>query len=397
MTVQVPTADEGAAALKNWLRIAVKPSGLEVLSDLLTRTISRLPDHRRAETGDGDIDPLVRRVIKESMLTFINNGGNRAAAEREMAPLLWEIGERHARRGRSQDELNRAFVEVEKATHRGLPFVMNRNAVGRQAELLHTALSCYIRRLHRHTIIGWERAQVLHSIPQPHPADDTASRRMRPSDPDRLASFVELYGVALHEPYRAIVTTGDTLGPDVLALPEALTANDLSEVLLPAAWTAERLADLLTHQAVIGPVVPLGEARASAQLALRGAELLRDGLATDARIAVPCTDLTGVLLIDGNPQLAELVVTKHLGPLEALSARRRWHVTQVLLTSLECGKPLTDVARSLGIPTQTAHSRMKSAKELLGDAVANPEDRLELIVALHAVLPRWRTEAERCA
>ena len=51
------------------------------------------------------------------------------------------------------------------------------------------------------------------------------------------------------------------------------------------------------------------------------------------------------------------------------------------------------IARDLGIPPQTVHSRMKNIRELFGDAIKGPTQRLELIIALQATLPRWRAEA----
>jgi hypothetical protein len=101
-------------------------------------------------------------------------------------------------------------------------------------------------------------------------------------------------------------------------------------------------------------------------------------------------DLLGDLVVNGSQLLAELAIDKHLGRLGTLTPSRRLALAELTLGALEAGTSLDQVARQLGIPRQTAHSRMKTVRKIFGDALHDPTQRLELIVALRAVLPRWR-------
>src|SRR5699024_12338571 len=63
------------------------------------------------------------------------------------------------------------------------------------------------------------------------------------------------------------------------------------------------------------------------------------------------------------------------------------------LEHLLAGGPVSQAARNLGIPVQTAHSRMMTIRQMMGHALEDPNQRFELIIALRAALPRWRTES----
>ncbi|WP_293783433.1 helix-turn-helix domain-containing protein, partial [uncultured Aeromicrobium sp.] len=141
---------------------------------------------------------------------------------------------------------------------------------------------------------------------------------------------------------------------------------------------------------VLGPAVALDDAAAAVALVRRAAVMLAEGTIEDPRRLVPFQDLLGTMLLTSNPVLNELMIAKHFGTWEQMPAARRVALAEFLQLWLERGQPTNHLARELGIPPQTAHSRMKAVRQLLGEALDDPTQRLELMVALRALLPRWR-------
>lgn len=325
---------------RGWLEAVLRPSGLTVLRDRLARALY---------TVIGSDDQLLHRVVVESIGAFIDQNACSASAARQVAPLLWELGDRHARRGGGQRELDVSFTYIQKAALDSLQFVINSEATGGGPRQLRIALMAFVQRLRLHALIGWERRLSV-DIPSPRAvtASDVAGVRSvleKPSDPSRLAILAETHGIGADAPYRAVVACQGTVGRRLLTHPEALTGDDLQEVLIPAAWTAEHIEDLLECQAVVGPPVPLSQIGESAELTTRVAGLLRDRVASHPAMAVPCTDLIGALTVEGSPLLTRLVIQEYLDPLAKLSVRRRADLGEILLQRLLTDSSLAEVAR----------------------------------------------------
>lgn len=171
-------------------------------------------------------------------------------------------------------------------------------------------------------------------------------------------------------------------------LPEAILADFTAPepyllVPDPEAWlgTASVRALLLERGGVVGPSVPLRNAAES----LRWARMVRARLPEDvlARGPVRCDRHLPALLLLGDEPLVRLIGERRLGPLAELTAKQRDRLEATLLAWLDTNRgSAPQVAARLGVHPQTARHRLHRAQELFGAALADPEARFEIEVAL---------------
>jgi DNA-binding PucR family transcriptional regulator len=73
-----------------------------------------------------------------------------------------------------------------------------------------------------------------------------------------------------------------------------------------------------------------------------------------------------------------------LAPLEAASEGQRPRLAETLLAWLLSGSNVPDVATRLHVHPQTVRYRLRQLEKLFGDALHDPDTRLNLIVALRS-------------
>ncbi|WP_308011910.1 helix-turn-helix domain-containing protein [Actinacidiphila acidipaludis] len=137
--------------------------------------------------------------------------------------------------------------------------------------------------------------------------------------------------------------------------------------------------------AVIGPTVPPDAAAHS----LRWARAIRACLPGphEARAPVDCERCLPELLLLGDPALVELIAGRRLSPLAGLTPKRGERLAATLLAWLQTNRgSAPDVAARLGIHPQTARQRLHQVQRLFGPALADPDARFELEVALRSRL-----------
>ncbi|WP_246575993.1 helix-turn-helix domain-containing protein [Actinospica durhamensis] len=151
----------------------------------------------------------------------------------------------------------------------------------------------------------------------------------------------------------------------------------------PEAWLdkPEIIEFLRDRRAVVGPTVSLRSAADS----LRWARLARERLSASALDHAPirCDGHLPALLLLGDEALVRLIGERRLAPLGGLTVKQRERLESTLLAWLDTSRGTApEVAARLGIHPQTARSRLHRMQELLGSALAHPESRFEIEVAL---------------
>ena len=378
------------------IRELVAPGQLDGLRSQISRAL---------KTNVASDSVLLFRVVNESIEAFVANDGAPHDAASQVAPLLWEIGEWLALNGFDADDVAEFFRQAQIAAQRGLPCAIGTSMTGERLTHLREHVIVYLQYLHRHAWIGWERTRVILEMPVDKRRQQLASSLLGPTNQsmlEQLERLAEFSGIDLTSAYAVLVSATGEIPQSLLDDPETLAGDNSSEVLVPADWSLAKLSEHALSadsdkrvQLVLGPSAPLGGIAETAALTRRGAELLREGLACDPRSIVPCTDLLASLVVDGNPRLTDLLVAKHLEGFDAMTPLRRVRTGELLLMWLERGIPVNKLARDLGIPAQTAHSRMKNIRAMFGDTIENSDQRLELIIALQAALPRWRAAVDQ--
>jgi len=97
-------------------------------------------------------------------------------------------------------------------------------------------------------------------------------------------------------------------------------------------------------------------------------------------------DVLTKLLFFENAGLAERIATRWLTPLAALTPKARRRMEETALAYMQQRGNAAAMARALGVHPQTARYRLRGLRELLGDAIEDPDARFEIELALRARL-----------
>lgn len=90
------------------------------------------------------------------------------------------------------------------------------------------------------------------------------------------------------------------------------------------------------------------------------------------------------LLLGAAPELAQAVAARRLAPLAELAPGQRARLEETLAGWLAHPARPQAIADEIGVHVQTVRYRLRQLRELLGDALDDPEARFELSVALRA-------------
>ncbi|MFI6931989.1 PucR family transcriptional regulator [Streptomyces sp. NPDC050287] len=135
--------------------------------------------------------------------------------------------------------------------------------------------------------------------------------------------------------------------------------------------------------AAIGPTVPLTDAARSLHWAARALGLMGRGILPRQGV-VRCADHLSTLLLYGDEPLLAQVQARVLAPLDTVSAGQRPRLAETLLAWLLIGSNVPDVAARLHVHPQTVRYRLRQLEKLFGDALHDPDTRLDLVLALRA-------------
>jgi DNA-binding PucR family transcriptional regulator len=134
---------------------------------------------------------------------------------------------------------------------------------------------------------------------------------------------------------------------------------------------------LAPWRAGLGPAGPLAQAATSWRLAQAALRLGEDGF------VVADEHLTAILLREGGP-IAERLAARRLEPLRELTPKARKRMEATGLAYVRHGGNAAAMARELHVHPQTARYRIARLRELVGDALDDPDSRRELELALLA-------------
>ncbi|NEA98963.1 PucR family transcriptional regulator [Streptomyces sp. SID13726] len=140
---------------------------------------------------------------------------------------------------------------------------------------------------------------------------------------------------------------------------------------------------LRDRPAAIGPTVSLTQASRSLLWATRALGLMGRGILPRQGV-VRCVDHLSTLLLHSDEPLLDELRSHVLAPLDTVPEGQRARHAETLLAWLLSGSNVPDVANRLHLHPQTVRYRLRQLKPLFGDALDDPDTRLELILALRA-------------
>ncbi|MFD8303775.1 PucR family transcriptional regulator [Streptomyces sp. NPDC059690] len=135
--------------------------------------------------------------------------------------------------------------------------------------------------------------------------------------------------------------------------------------------------------AAIGPTVPLAEAARSLRWASLALGLMGRGILPRQGV-VRCDEHLSTLLLHSDEPLLVQLRARALAPLDGASEGQRARLAETLLAWLLSGSNVPDVATRLHVHPQTVRYRMRQLEKVFGDALHDPDTRLEMILALRA-------------
>jgi PucR-like helix-turn-helix protein len=364
----------------------IEPELAAVTEEIMATIAREVPEYARP--FEGSFGRGVHTGVTEALRQFVALVRDpEAPREREVYVAL---GRGELSQGRTLDSLQAAYRVGARVAWRHLAATARRAGVGAGAlSDLAEAIFAYIDEISADSVEGYARAQseregerqrrrrdLVALLLRDPPADDADVRALELSASwrvPRLATALacaeaDLPRVARHLP------------------PEALTAeiDGLGCALVGSAGGGGAPRGLTPEGAAVGLGPPtqrtgLAASWKLAQAALRAAEA--GGLEGGAIVADE--HLVALLLRDGG-EVVGRIVTRRLGPLRELTPKARRRMETTALAYLRHGGNAAAMARELHVHPQTARYRIARLRELLGEALDDPDARLELELALLA-------------
>jgi hypothetical protein len=324
----------------------------------------------------GGLDPTVRNGVHVALDGFLElvEGGEPGLPERD---VYVRFGRAERRNGRSLDALLAAYRAGAQQAWSALAEAGHRAGVDPRAMYsLATAIFAFIDEISSASAEG-------HAFEDSLVARELASRRRR-----LLEALLAEPAVAVEELAR-LAADADWVLPEraaVLAFdaPAARMPTDAVVGELGGRWWAvvagssheELRRALRGGRGGLGPVVPLAGLSSSASRAALALEIAGEGE------LVAATSRLLDLLLRADLGLSADLAASALAPLDALPAGQRDRLLETLAAWLDAHGEARPAAERLHVHVQTVRYRMERLRELLGDALDDPERRLELALAL---------------
>ncbi|WUL70589.1 helix-turn-helix domain-containing protein [Amycolatopsis sp. NBC_00345] len=383
------------AALPRELAIRFKPR-VNPLARAILREVQRaVPEYRRPL--EGGFGRVITQGVRQSILQCLESVGTPATAAgpaEAWAAVFRNLGKIEFQEGRSLDCLQTAYrVGGQVAWQHISDFA---RATGLSADALcigAEATFAYVNEISALSIEGYTAARDR--------ASGTRVRRRHRllelllSDPPPAPGAVAAQAVAAEWALPAEVAVvalearpgrAQDVPPDLH--PDVLTVLDGDEPCLVTGAPQRDLRDLGAlfpgRRAVVGPTVPTADAARSLQWAQRTLRLVQRGVLPDAQLTL-CADHLSTLWLLADQFLIRELCAKSLEPFAGLTPKQRARLGETLLVWLQTrGGSAPEIGKRLKVHPQTVRYRMRQIVELFGDRLENPDDRLDLEIALRA-------------
>ncbi|HST70048.1 MAG TPA: helix-turn-helix domain-containing protein [Solirubrobacterales bacterium] len=365
---------------------------LPAITEEIVETIARqVPEYERPL--EGRFGQGIRTGVNQALLQFVALIRNPDAGREPGREVYVALGRGEQRVGRTLDSLQAAYRIGARVAWRRIA------EVGREAglepeplTLLAEAIFAYIDELSADSVEGYAEAQAAVEDLRRRRRQELAILLLRdpPTAAADLAAAAQAAGWQLPERLAAIACADEDLGAIAARLPaEALVTvfDGAGCVLFPDPEGPGRLDQLrrAASKALLaaGPMTELSQASQSWQLA-KDLLLAAQTGAVEGGGLLRAEDHLADLLLVANPQLTALLATRHLAPLEGLTARARERMQETALAHVRHHGNAVAMAAELHVHPQTARYRIARLRELFGDDLDDPDARFELELALRA-------------
>ncbi|WP_370064575.1 helix-turn-helix domain-containing protein [Streptacidiphilus sp. MAP5-3] len=378
-----------------------------IAAEIIGEIRQQVPEFSRPLSGK--FGAGIQHGVETALAEFADliEGARRDTPERMR--VYRALGRGELAEGRSLDALQAAYRLGARVAWRRYARIARRVGLGTELlVVLAEAIFAHIDELAAASVRGYARAQVDEAGELGRARSQLLALLTRGGgDLKHLEAAAELADWPLPWHLCAVALASDppspgggpsrSAGPRGHGLPEAVLAElDGPEPFLVVPEPSLQLRDpqiqalLATRRAVIGPTVPPEQAADS----LRWARALHTRAlhtraatetARETGSPVVCDAHLSDLLLLADEPLIRLITARRLQPLEGLTPKQYQRLAETLLAWLQTNRgSAPEVAARLGIHPQTARQRLHQVQRLFGPALADPDSRFELEIALRS-------------
>jgi hypothetical protein len=390
-----------SAAKQPWERLparladAIEPELPAATEEILATIAREVPEYARPLEGNFGIG--IRTGVSEALRQFVDLIRDPEGRRGPGGGVYVGLGRGELREGRTLDALQSAYRVGARVAWRRVSAAARRGgADAEQLELLAEAIFAYIDQLSADSVEGYARAQreqegerqrrrrellaLLLREPLAEEADvraaaQAAGWRLLRSAAPLAAPEAEIGRIGRRLPADALVGSFDGVGCALLTEASARGAEP------------ERAAK--GALAALGPSVERAELPAAWSLASAALRAAEAGAIEGEGLILADDHLAELILFEGSA-LAGRLAERRLAPLAELTPAGRARMEETALAFVQHGGNAAAMARALHLHPQTVRYRLTRLRELLGDALEDPDARFELELAL-----RSRAQAAR--
>jgi hypothetical protein len=370
---------------EEWLDAAALQSirsSLAAMADAVVDAIQHeVPEYARPL--EGEFGRSVRFGTTVALRRFIGDDEQEGSSEQ----VYRRIGAGEYRAGRGLDALQSAYrVGARVAWRQISDAAAAAGASPRAQRNLAEAMFAYIDRLAGESVEGYAEAQLGDAGELDRRRSELAEMLLAgaAAAETELARAAELARWELPRTVACLAVAGERADAARRRLSgEALSvaSGGLTGIVVPNPVALEREAAMLAGRlgltVGLGPTVALEDARGSMRLAQRAL-----ALATEGSALVVAEDRLAEIALHAAPEILSTLATRLLAPLDQQTSASRARLEATLLAWLRHQGAQRAVAAELEIHPQTVRYRIARLRELMGEALDDPERRFALEMAL---------------
>jgi PucR C-terminal helix-turn-helix domain len=369
----------------------IEPELAAITAEILATIASEVPEYARPL--EGRFGRGIRTGVGEALKQFVALIRDPEAGRGPGREVYVALGRGERRQGRTLDSLQAAYRVGARVAWRRLA------RVGREAQLdaevlslLAEAIFAYIDELSADSVDGYAAAQSESEDVKRRRRHELVALLMREpaAGLEDVRAAARAAGWKVPRRLAALACSDDDLSAIAPRLPaETLSASfeGVGCVLVsdPAGPGRAREVERAVGKraAALGPVAGVDALPASWRLATAALGALESGVAIASGLLIAEDHLADLLLFESK-ELAARMAVRHLAPFESLTPASRERMRETALAFVRRRGNSVEMAAELHVHPQTARYRVARLRELLGEALDDPDARFELEIALRA-------------
>src|SRR5690349_17564729 len=365
----------------------IEPELPAATEEILATIAREVPEYARPL--EGAFGAGIRTGVSEALRQFVAVIRDPAAGREPGRDVYVALGRGELRQGRTLDSLQSAYRIGARVAWRRISTAARRHDVDPdELAILAEAIFAYIDELSADSVEGYAQAQREQEGERQRRRRELLALLLREPPPDEadLRAAAQDAGWRLPRTAVALAVSEEDLARvgTRLATDSLVGSVDGLGCAVVSGFSREEI-ERAAHglQAAAGPVTPRAELGSSWSLATAALRALEAGvIASDGLAWAP--DHFPELLLFESGGLAARLAKRRLAPLDGLTPAARERMEETALAYVQHGGNAAAMARALHLHPQTIRYRLGRLRELLGDAIDDPDARFELELAL-----RW--------